>query len=191
MKREEGALQQERVSLFRTVIGMMISPAGALKSALSGKCWYLSIIVSVLAFGLFFLQTGLDLYKTGQKDFSFVFVALGTGAAYGLVVIPLVAMFIWIILKAARIEETMFQVVSAFCLSYSGALIYGIIGTIVSLTLGWKTAVAFGVTGVVWAVGPMMYTIRELTNGKTFLSIFISAVVGLAVLVSWGYLGNL
>lgn len=184
-------MQQEKVSIIRIVFGMMINPAGSLRAALSGTRWYFSVLVSVLAFGLFFLQTGLDLYKTGQKDFSFVFAALGTGAAYGLVVIPLVGVFIWVILKAAHIEETVFQVVSAFCLSYSGALIYGIIGTIVSLSFGWKTAIAFGVTGVIWAVGPMMYTIRELTSGKTFLSIFISAVVGFAVLVSWGYLGNL
>ncbi|SHK16358.1 hypothetical protein SAMN02745975_03783 [Geosporobacter subterraneus DSM 17957] len=184
-------MEQERVSFFRTVIGMMISPAGVLKSALSSNRWYLSVVISLFAFGLFFLQTGLDLYKTGQKEFPYVFAALGVGAAYGLFVIPLVAVFVWILLKAARIEESMFQVVSAFCLSYSGTLIYGIIGTVVSLTLGWKTAVAFGVTGVVWAVGPMMYTIRELTNGKTYLSIFISAVVGLAVMISWGYLGNL
>jgi hypothetical protein len=184
-------LEQKKASLFRTIIGMMVNPSGSLKNALSGTKWYVSAVVSAIAFGLFFLQTGLDLYKTGQKAFSYLFIALGTGVAYGLVLIPLVAMLIWIILKAAKIEEPMFQVVSAFCLSYSGALVYGIIGTIVSLTLGWKTAVAFGVTGVVWAVGPMMYTIRELTHGKTFLSVFISAAVGFTVLLSWGILGNI
>jgi hypothetical protein len=97
---------------------MMISPAGALKGALSSK-WYLGLAVSALSFGLFFIQTGLDLYKTGQKEWSFVLLSAGTGVAYGLVVIPLIASVMWVMLKAAKQTESV-QAISAFCLSYSG-----------------------------------------------------------------------
>lgn len=177
-------------SLFRTIFGMMINPAGALKGALSSK-WYLSVMVSALAFGLFFVQTGLDLYKTGQKDISFVLLSVGAGVAYGLLVIPLLAGIIWLILKVAKTENSLMQAVSSFCLSYSGALIYGVFGIAFSLILGWKTSLAFGITGVLWAIGPIIITIRELTGGKNSLSVPIAALVSAVVLISWSAFGNL
>lgn len=183
-------MEGTKQSLFRTVFGMMINPAGTLKNALSTR-WYFSAAVSALAFGLFFGQTGLDLYKTGQKGWDFVMVSGVAGIGYGLVAIPLLAVVIWVILKAAKTDKSLLQAVSSFCLSYSGALIYGIAGIIFSLALGWKTSVAFGVTGVLWAIGPMMITIRELTGGKNALSIPIATAVGVFVLLSWSILGNL
>lgn len=183
-------MEQTKPSLFRTVFGMMIHPAGALKGAFASR-WYFGLAVSALAFGLFFIQTGLDLYKTGQKGLDFVFISAGAGVTYGLIVIPLIGMVIWVILKAAKTDKSLLQAISAFCLSYSGALIYGLIGLVFSLALGWKTSVAFGVTGVLWAVGPMMITIRELTGGRNALSIPIAAAVGIAVLFSWSFLGNI
>ncbi len=45
--------------------------------------------------------------------------------AYGLVVIPLIAVILWVILKAVKTEKNLLQAVSVFCLSYSGALVYG------------------------------------------------------------------
>jgi hypothetical protein len=189
---KEGGKMKNSVnpSLFRTIFGMMISPAGALKGALSSK-WYLSVMVSALAFGLFFVQTGLDLYKTGQKDISFVLLSVGAGVAYGLLVIPLLAGIIWLILKVAKTENSLMQAVSSFCLSYSGALIYGVLGIAFSLILGWKTSLAFGITGVLWAIGPIIITIRELTGGKNSLSVPIAALVSAVVLISWSAFGNL
>ncbi|MEL7624323.1 MAG: hypothetical protein AAGU12_12145 [Clostridiales bacterium] len=183
-------MEHTRPPLLRTVFGMMVSPASALKGALSSR-WYLSVAVSALAFGLFFVQTGLDLYKTGQKDMVFVLLSIGAGVAYGLVAIPLIASVMWVILKAAKTDKGLLQAISAFCLSYSGALIYGVLGLIFSLALGWKTSVAFGVTGVLWAIGPMMFTIRELTGGKNALSVPLATLVGALVLVSWSVFGNL
>ena len=183
-------MEHTKPPLIRTIFGMMVSPAGALKGALSSR-WYLGLAVSALAFGLFFIQTGLDLYKTGQKEWSFVLLSAGTGVAYGLVVIPLIASVMWVILKAAKTDKSLLQAVSAFCLSYSGALVYGILGLVFSLAMGWKTSVAFGVTGVLWAIGPMMFTIRELTGGKNALSVPLATLVGVMVLISWSVFGNL
>lgn len=183
-------MEHAKPSLFRTIFGMMINPAGALRGALSEK-WYLSLVVSALAFGLFFVQTGLDLYKTGQKEWTFVLLSVVTGIAYGLVVIPLIAVIMWIILKVAKTDKSLLQAVSAFCLSYSGALIYGILGLVFSLAMGWKTSVAFGATGVLWAIGPMMFTIRELTGGKNTLSVPLATLVSAVVLISWSMFGNL
>lgn len=183
-------MEQTKTSLFRTIIGMMISPASALSGAFSNK-WYLSAGVSALAFGLFFVQTGLDLYKTGQKEMDYVLISLGAGVAYGLVMIPLIGAIIWVILKAAKTDKSLMQAISAFCLSYSGALIYGLLGIAFSLALGWKTSVAFGVTGVLWAIGPMIFTIRQLTGGKNALSVPLATAIGVVVLISWSIFGNL
>lgn len=183
-------MEQEKQSLVRTIFGMMINPAGVIKGAFSNK-WYLSVAVSAIAFALFFLQTGLDLYKTGQKGTGFVIFSAGTGLVYGLIVIPILGMVVWLVLKAAKTDKSVLEAVSAFCLSYSGALVYGVLGIIFSLVLGWKTSIAFGVTGVLWAIGPMMFTIRELTGGKNALSVPIASLVGALVLLSWSVFGNL
>ena len=184
-------MENTKPSLFRTIFGMMINPAGTLKNSLLTTRWYFSVAVSAVAFSLFFGQTGFDLYKTGQKGLEFVLLTSAIGLAYGLLVIPLIGFFIWAVLKLSKGERKMKETVSAFCLSYSGALIYGLIGLVFSLALGWKTSVAFGVTGVLWAIGPMIITIRDLTGGRNALSVPIATTVGIAVLISWSVLGNI
>lgn len=184
-------MQVKQQSMFRTVFGMMINPAGTLKGALASTHWYVAIGVSALAFALFFTQTGLDLYKTGQKSLWYVLMAGGTGLLYGAVVIPLLGAAVWLPLKATKAQEDVKRTISTFCLSYCGALIYGLLGLGFSLILGWKTAMAFGVTGVLWAIGPMIVGIREMTGGKNALSIPIATVISALVLISWSFLGNL
>lgn len=183
-------MEKSKEPLIRTVLGMMLNPVAGLKGALAGK-WYISVGVSALAFGLFFFQTALDLYKTGQKDFIFAVLFTGGGLAYGAIFIPLLGLMFWGLIKIAKTDMTPTQAISAFCLCYSGALIYSIFGLVFSLALGWKTAVAFGVTGVLWATGPMIHTIRRMTGGKTGLSVFLSTVAGIAILVSWSFFGRI
>ena len=184
-------MEKTKSSIIGTIFGMMINPAGSIKQAVYGTRWYLGVAVSAAAFGLFFAQTGLDLYKTGQKGFSFLLLSAGAGILYGLLFIPLLGVLVWLLLKAARSEMNVKQTIASFCLSYSGALIYGIIGLAVSLALGWKTSVAFGVTGVLWAIGPMIMTIRELTTGRQSLGIPVATVISAIVLVTWALFGNL
>jgi len=184
-------MENTKQSLFRTIFGMMINPSGTLKNALLSTKWYFSLAISALAFGLFFVQTGLDLYKTGQKGLDFVWLSGAVGVVYGLFAIPLIGLFIWIMLKISRSKRNIIETVSSFCLSYSGALVYGVLGIAFSFVLGWKTSVAFGITGVLWAIGPMMITIRELTGGKNTLSVFLATAVGVLVLVSWSIFGNI
>lgn len=183
-------MEKSRQPIFKTLIGMMINPASAVKGALESR-WYISIGVSALAFALFFFQTGFDLYKTGQKDFIFVLLFTGGGLLYGALFIPLLAFIFWGIIKIAKRDMTLTQTVSAFCLCYSGALIYGLFGLIFSILLGWKTAVVFGVTGVIWATGPMIHTIHRMTGGKSGLSVFLSTLAGVIILISWSLFGRI
>jgi len=191
MRKEAKWVENTKQSLFRTIFGMMINPSGTLKNALLSTKWYFSVAVSALAFGLFFGQTGLDLYKTGQKGLGFVWLSGAAGVVYGLLAIPLIGFFIWTVLKLSRSDRKVKETISSFCLSYSGALVYGVLGIIFSLALGWKTSIAFGVTGVLWAIGPMIITIRELTGGKNAMSVPIATAAGAVVLVSWSIFGNL
>ena len=184
--------QQARAPMpkWRVILNMMLSPGNVLKSTISKVSWKFSVIVSAVAFMLFFLQTGLDLYKTMQKDMLFVILSALKGAVYGGVAIPLLAGLVWSIARLFKSDKDIKWVISSFCLSYSGALIYGICGICFSLILGWRTSVAFGITGVLWATGPLMAVIREMTGAKAFVSIIISTIVGVIVLFSWYVLGG-
>lgn len=184
-------MENANQSLLRTIFGMMINPSGTIKNALLSTKWYFSVAISGLAFGLFFVQTGLDLYKTGQKGFEFVLISGGTGILYGIVAIPMIGALLWAILKMYKSDKDIKTTVSSFCLSYSGALVYGTLGLLFSLAFGWKTSIAFGVTGVLWAIGPMIIGIREMTKGRNGMSIPIATVISVVVLVSWSIFGNL
>lgn len=184
-------MEQTKPSMLKTIFGMMINPSGLLKSTMLSTKWYFSFIVSGLAFGLFFVQTGLDLYKTGQKGIDFVLLSAGVGVLYGLLLIPLLGFLVAVVLKISKSDKKIGQIISLFCLSYSGALIYGILGIVFSLVLGWRTSVAFGVSGVLWAIRPIIVTIREMTGGKNIMSIPIATIISGVILISWSLFGNL
>lgn len=178
------------VSKIRTVMNMMFSPGTALKNAVAQTPFYFSILVSAVAFGLFFLQTGLDLYRTGQQPIRFVIAIVFVGVAFGAVAVPAISTIIWSISKLFGCEKTVKWAISSFCLSYSGALVYCIIGILTSTFLGWRTAVAFGVTGVLWAIGPMIATIREMIGGKIMVCVMLATLMGTVVLFCWSFVGN-
>lgn len=180
-----------KAPVLRTVISMMLNPAAILKSTLADIPWFFSLAVSALAFALFFLQTGLDLYRTGQKQMVFALGSAGAGAVYGMSVIPILGAAVWALLKMAKTDKPIGWAVSSFCLSYSGALVYGLVGLLFSLLWGWKTSVAFGVTGVLWATGPLIVAVREMTGGNTALSVFFATVAGLVVLLTWSVFGQI
>lgn len=187
----EKVKEKEKLNMMHTVFAMMFNPSKAIKDAVHGSRWYYGMGVSALAFGLFFVQTGLDLWKTGQKSLSFVFFSLFSGVGYGLIMIPLVSLVAWAFLKAFKVNKEMKWTIASFCLSYSGALVYGLLGLSFSILFQWKTAIAFGVSGVLWAIGPMMVTVREMTDGKVSLSVPVATVYAALVLLSWAYFGQL
>lgn len=81
--------------------------------------------------------------------------------------------------------------IRAISLSYSPTLVYAASGLLFNLFLGWNTAVAFGVTGVLWALGPINAAVKEMVNGKTGPSIVLSTICGVLVLFAWAALGNM
>ncbi len=167
------------------ILTMMMNPKAAIESGLSHFPWFVSLLISSLAFGTFFIQTGLDLYKTGQEPLTYVLIQLVLGLAFGAIVIPLIGLLIWPIIRLKKGTLKLTESISLACLSYGATLIYGIVGLCFSLLLGWKTALAFGATGVLWSLGPLMISLRTATKGDTVLAVVLTTLVGAAILFAW------
>jgi hypothetical protein len=50
--------------------------------------------------------------------------------------------------------------------------------------------VAFGVTGVLWATGPMIASIKQMSRENTALSVIVATVCSGLLLFGWVLLGN-
>lgn len=176
---------------FRSALVMMFNPGEILKHQMAHIPWPFSLAVSMTAFMLFFLQTGLDLLRTGRKELSFVLLLVLAGALMGSLGVGLLAGLAWSLSKMFRGGKSFSWAVSAFGLSYSSSLVYGLTGLITALAFNWNTAIAFGATGVLWATSPVISTVKEMVNGKTGISVFIATLTSSLLLCGWSLLGNL
>lgn len=170
---------------------MMINPGGVIKTQLANVPAPLGLGISGSAFTLFFLQTGLDLVRTGRADWLRAAMLAGAGLVYGVVGISLLAILVWVLTRPFRGPQSLGWTIRAFGLAYSATLIYAILGAGFNVVLGWNTSMAFGVTGVLWALGPVNSVIQEMARGKLAVSLLLATICGGALLYGWAYLGNL
>jgi hypothetical protein len=171
---------------WQAVVMMMINPGQVLARRLAGISWIFALLVSGAAFALFFLQTGLDRSRAGSGRWTTTMGLSVTGFFYGTLGIAFIGLVAWVLSKAIGGRQDPGWVVRAIALSYGSALIYSAVGLLFNVALGWNTAVSFGVTGVLWALGPMMAVFKDLSGGKTFGSILLSTICGALVLLGWG-----
>jgi hypothetical protein len=177
--------------LWKVAATMILNPGAVLKQAMSKVPWSFSLSVSALAFALFFLSTGLDLLRTGQKGVPFVILITVLGALYGSIGISLIALLAWVLCRAFGYTHKITWAIAAFGLGYSSTLIYALLGVAFSLLFHWKTSVAFGVTGVLWAIGPMTATIKSMTKDRLGISILLATICSGLLLFGWSMLGNI
>lgn len=175
---------------WKTVLSMIINPGEVVKNQMSNIAWPYSLLVSGLSFTLFFLQTGLDMLRTGQIQIHTVLLITMLGLFYGTAGVAIIAILAWALSQAAERDYTIEWAISSFSLGYSATLIYALLGVIFSLTLGWKTAVAFGVTGVLWALRPALFTIRQMSGDRVAFSIALTTLCGAILLFGWALLGR-
>ena len=175
---------------WKTALKMIVNPGEVVKKQMSKVPWPFSLAVSGLAFGLFFLQTGIDMLRTGQIENSTVLLISMLGVVYGTAGVALVAVLAWALSQGSDRSYDITWAVSAFALGYSATLVYALIGLIFSLVFGWKTAVAFGVTGVLWALRPTIMTIRQMSGERRGFSIAVSTLCGAILLFGWALLGR-
>ncbi len=176
---------------WRVALTMIMNPGAVLKQTMSKVPWPFSLSVSTLAFALFFMSTGLDLLHTGQKGVPFVIMSTVLGALYGSIGISLISLIAWVLSIAFGNKHQVTWVIAAFGLGYSSTLIYALLGVLFSLFFHWNTSVAFGVTGVLWAIGPMTATIKNMTGERLGVSVIIATICSGLLLFGWSLLGNI
>jgi len=175
---------------WKIVLNMMINPGEVVKNQMGKVPWPYSLLISGASFALFFLQTGLDLLRSGKIEVSGVILIAMLGLLYGTAGVALIAVLVWALAQAAERNITMEWAISSFALGYSATLVYAVTGLIFSLTLGWKTAVAFGVTGVLWALRPTLFTIKQMSGERVAFSIAMTTLCGAILLLGWALLGK-
>ena len=177
-------------SSARAVLTMILNPAQVVKDALERVPWPVCLAVSGLAFTLLFLQTGLDMHRVGTAStgaaVGFTFAGLGMGTV-GVVIIAALA---WALSHAMGGSRSLLWAVRGFGLAYTPALIFVLVGLVFNLAAGWNTAVAFGATGIVWALYPILAIVREMAGDKLPASLVISTICGALVLGGWALLGT-
>ncbi len=184
-------MEQRKKLPLGSIFKMMMRPMEMVNGKIDSIPWMFSLLVSGTAFALFFLLTGLDLMKTGQKGILFVLASVIAGVVYGVLVIPLFGAFGWLVMKVFKTDKTLTWTIRSICMSYGSALIYGLVGLVFSIFFSWKVSIAFGLTGVLWAIGPMFYTFRKMSRENMAISLILSTVIGAAVIYSWSFFGSI
>ena len=173
-----------------SILIMMVSPGQLLAQGLSHISWPFALGVSGSAFAIFFFQTGLDrLHVSSASPIHCALLAL-LGAVFGTAGIAAIGAVAWSLSLLIGGQEPPDWVIRAIALCYSSALVYGVVGLIFNLCFRWNTSLSFGVTGVLWALGPMMTVFRQLSKGKILSSVVLATLCGALVLLGWGLLAT-
>jgi hypothetical protein len=175
---------------WRSALSMMINPGAVLRNMTTGIPWPLALGISALAFMLFFMQTGLDLVRIGLKTSGFVVLLSVEGLLFGSLGVALLGVLAWMITRIFKGKKSIGWVLSAFGMGYFSTLIFTGLGMLFSIFLHWNTSVAFGVSGVLWATGPMIASIREMSRDNTTLSVILATICSGLLLLGWVLLGN-
>ncbi len=189
---EEIAPAGERPALWRVVFATMAAPGTILRRHAGALPAPWALGVSTTAFALFFAQSGIDLHRDQPWDaaaLASLGVLAGAGAVLGSLGVALLATSAWLLMRPFGSNAGLAWTLRAFALAFAPTLIYGVCGLIAQLTLGWPAALAFGVTGYLWALGPLHAAIDELSGGRAVISAILTTVVGGLLLVAWAAIG--
>jgi hypothetical protein len=176
---------------WREFFGVMFNPGQVIKGRMDNVSWPWAYAISGSAFFLFFLQSGLDLLRTGRADILKAgFLALaggfwGTGGIAGMAAVA------WVLCRPFGSPGSRYSftwTLRSFALGYSPALIYTALGLMANLLLGWNTALAFGATGVLWSLGPNIAVLREMLASRLMPSVLLATLFGGVTLLVWGLL---
>lgn len=189
---DEIALAGGRPALWRVVFATMAAPAAILRRHAGALPAPLALGVSTVAFALFFAQTGIDLHRGQTWDtaaLASLGVLAGAGAVLGSLGVALLATTAWLLMRPFASNTGLGWALRAFALAFAPTLIYGVCGLAAQLLLGWPAALAFGVTGYLWALGPLHAAISELSGGRAVVDAILTTVVGGLLLVAWAAVG--
>jgi len=184
------SIQAAPANRWWSILLMMVSPGQVLARGLGKISWPFALGVSGAAFALFFFETGLDRLRVNSLSTGGCALLALVGALYGTAGIAGIGLVAWALSKFIGGDQPPGWVIRAIALSYSSGLVYGAVGLIFNLVFKWNTSVAFGVTGVLWALGPMMAVFRQISKGKIAGSVALATICGALVLLGWGALAT-
>jgi hypothetical protein len=167
----------------------LFDPAGLIAGSLAGFGMMSALGVSGLAFAAISLQAALDLSRSGSWDTSALGLLVLRGILLGTVGLAAVAALAWVLSRPFATTQSLGWTVRAFGGAYGNALIYGLFGLLLNLLLGWNTSVSCGVTGLLWALGPLFGSLRELTGQRAGPAALLATFCGAAMLFGWVQFG--
>ena len=173
-----------------SILLMMVNPGQMLTQGLGKVSWPFALSVSGAAFALFFFQTGLDRWHVDRLSAVRCLLLGLLGGVYGTVGIAAIGLVAWALSKLIGGDRPPGWVIRAIALSYSSALVYAVVGLVFNFGFKWNTSLAFGVTGVLWALGPMIAVFRQISKGNLAGSIVLATICGALVLLGWGALAT-
>lgn len=168
-----------------------LNPGLLIKNNLQGQPWPLAFLVSGFAFIFFFLQVGLDLHRSGAISAGQALALASVGLVYGTLGVSLLAYITWLLASVFKSNCSLTWALQAFALSFAPTMIYVSFGLVANLFFDWNSSIAFGVTGVVWALIPISNVTNTLVEGRKTISIALTTLSGLILLFSWFWLSLL
>lgn len=170
-------------------LGALLNPASLLTAGFGGFGPLAALTVSGLAFATISLQAALDLLRIGVVPAGGALLIVLRGALLGTLGVALVGLIAHPLTRGLGAARPLSQTLAAVALAYGGALVYGLVGLMLNLTLGWATSVSSGLTGLLWSLGPLFAVLRELSGGRVGVAATLSTLGGSALLFGWFWVG--
>ncbi len=180
---DEKMIKHPKVSLLK-----WMNPAGMLEHELEKVPWYIAIIISGIAFGLLFWQTGLDQRAVKEIGIPEIATLAIKGILMGTLGVIVLSFFVWVFIRITNKSISLEQAIKQMALSYTAPMVGLLFGLILNIAFGSRTAIAFGISGVLWSLNPIFRTIKKASKDRIFLSLFLTTAIGLIVMLSWDFL---
>lgn len=179
-------------ALWRLVFATMAAPAEIIRRHAADLPAPVALLVSGSAFACFFAQTAIDLQRGQAWDeaaLAGAAVLAASGLLLGTLGVALLAALTWLLTRPLGTDTSFGFTLRAFGLAFAPTLVYGLCGLAAQITLGWPAALAFGVTGYLWALAPLNAAIAELVGERRTASLLLTTLVGATLLLAWAAIG--
>ncbi len=177
---------------WRLVFATMAAPAEIIRRHAGALPAPIALLVSGSAFACFFAQTAIDLRRGQPWDeaaLAGAAVLAASGLLLGTLGVALLALLAWIVTRPLGADTAFGFTLRAFGLAFAPTLVYGLCGLAAQLGLGWPAALAFGVTGYLWALAPLNAAIAELVGERRAAGLVLTTLIGAVLMLAWAAIG--
>lgn len=176
---------KKNIHYYKLFLKGILNPASIMEQHNPGGSSYLFLIVSAFAYLLFFLQVGIDKLRAEMVQTNYIIKLSGVGFIVGYLGVLLISTVVWVLIKLVKGDWSLSKVIGCMAISHGSTLVYMILGVLAQLILGWNTALAFGVTGLLWSLFPIANSIKLMTKNNIKGTVIITTIVGLMLMFVW------